>query len=365
MSEQQIGNPERGSNERPSNYEANAEPQIPRNSQDGSELQSTAEEKEEKCQSENKARFKWRESMPEGERWMKDGVEKMGEHSDGSHGSVPDNQDMNRDYPEDWTSEKEAPFFSPQVNIVCPSWKQELPQENEEELPEKRPLMEPHTTTISPVQYYSELTEEDDDFTYICDSDKLKLSVGVAVAALLFPLLVWGGYAFLPFDAPLLDSAPLRLVYTLRCSFFAIVPIMLGVMVQGVARLRYGALTPLYDGRVESREVLVHWHFVSDSLALFLFYFLLLAVMATYISQDFLKIVPLLTIVFTFGRLIYWVCVSLGSSVRGLGFGLSFFPVLVMLGANLYFVCSSLREGAIFDVAPPTTAPPPRQRWFG
>lgn len=76
-------------------------------------------------------------------------------------------------------------------------------------------------------------------------------------------------------------------------------------MVQGVARLRYGALTPLYDGRVESREVLVHWHFVSDSLALFLFYFLLLAVMATYISQDFLKIVPLLTIVFTFGRCVF------------------------------------------------------------
>ncbi|XP_062302164.1 uncharacterized protein tmem79a isoform X1 [Osmerus eperlanus] len=363
MSEQQIGNSQRGSNERPSNNEANPEPQIPRKSQDGSELQNTAEEKEEKSHSENKARFKWRESMPEGERWMEDGVERTGEHGDGSHGSVPDNQDMNREYLEDCIAEKEAPFFSPKVNIVCPSWKQELPQENEEELLEKRPLMEPHTT-ISPVQYYPEWTEED-DFTYICDSDKLKLSVGVAVAALLFPLLVWGGYAFLPFDAPLLDSAPLRLVYTLRCSFFAIVPIMLGVMVQGVARLRYGALTPLYDRRVESREVLVHWHFVSDSLALFLFYFLLLAVMATYISQDFLKIVPLLTIVFTFGRLIYWVCVSLGSSARGLGFGLSFLPMLVMLGANLYFVCSSLREGAIFDVAPPTTAPPPRQRWFG
>ncbi|XP_062302166.1 uncharacterized protein tmem79a isoform X2 [Osmerus eperlanus] len=301
MSEQQIGNSQRGSNERPSNNEANPEPQIPRKSQDGSELQNTAEEKEEKSHSENKARFKWRESMPEGERWMEDGVERTGEHGDGSHGSVPDNQDMNREYLEDCIAEKEAPFFSPKVNIVCPSWKQELPQENEEELLEKRPLMEPHTT-ISPVQYYPEWTEEDD---FTC------------------------------------------------------------VMVQGVARLRYGALTPLYDRRVESREVLVHWHFVSDSLALFLFYFLLLAVMATYISQDFLKIVPLLTIVFTFGRLIYWVCVSLGSSARGLGFGLSFLPMLVMLGANLYFVCSSLREGAIFDVAPPTTAPPPRQRWFG
>lgn len=46
--------------------------------------------------------------------------------------------------------------------------------------------------------------------------------------AIMFPFLVWGGYVFLPFDAPLLETAPLRLVYTLRCSVFAVVPIVLG-----------------------------------------------------------------------------------------------------------------------------------------
>lgn len=48
------------------------------------------------------------------------------------------------------------------------------------------------------------------------------------MSALIFPVLVWGGHTFLPFDAPLLDSAPLRLVYTLRCSVFAVIPIVLG-----------------------------------------------------------------------------------------------------------------------------------------
>lgn len=47
-------------------------------------------------------------------------------------------------------------------------------------------------------------------------------------SALFFPFLVWGGFVFLPFDAPLLDGAPLRLVYTLRCSVFAAAPIVLG-----------------------------------------------------------------------------------------------------------------------------------------
>lgn len=50
----------------------------------------------------------------------------------------------------------------------------------------------------------------------------------MVAAGILFPLLVWGGYALLPFDPPLVGSAPLRVVYTLRCSFFAIIPIMLG-----------------------------------------------------------------------------------------------------------------------------------------
>lgn len=56
----------------------------------------------------------------------------------------------------------------------------------------------------------------------------VRLCASVAAAALMFPLLTWGGYKLLPFDAPRLDSTPLRLVYTLRCAFFASIPIILG-----------------------------------------------------------------------------------------------------------------------------------------
>ncbi|KAK5854870.1 hypothetical protein PBY51_005025 [Eleginops maclovinus] len=255
--------------------------------------------------------------------------------------------------------------FSPQVTIVRLSSK-ELPEEsrlfmeedNEEELQTGRYGVE---------QIYPEWREQDDKY-YLCESlcsEKLKLVLGTAAAALLFPLLVWGGYALLPFESPLLQSTPLRVVYTLRCAFLAIIPIMLGVLVQGVARLRYGALKPLYESSLLNREVAVHWHYVNESLALFLFYFLQLAVMATYISQDMVKLVPLLTIIFVFGRLIYWLCVSLDSSFRSLGFGLSFFPILVMLGVNLYYICSTVGPEAVFDVELPTTAPPPKQRWWG
>lgn len=69
--------------------------------------------------------------------------------------------------------------------------------------------------------FYLDLCEQ------LC-SEKLKVALAMVAAGILFPLLVWGGYALLPFDPPLVGSAPLRVVYTLRCSFFAIIPIMLG-----------------------------------------------------------------------------------------------------------------------------------------
>lgn len=71
-----------------------------------------------------------------------------------------------------------------------------------------------------------------------CSRDALKLAASVFSGALLFPFLVWGGYVFLPFDAPLLETAPLRLVYTLRCSVFGVVPIVLGEQLKTTGQTR-------------------------------------------------------------------------------------------------------------------------------
>uniref|UniRef100_A0A671PTK3 Transmembrane protein 79-like n=1 Tax=Sinocyclocheilus anshuiensis TaxID=1608454 RepID=A0A671PTK3_9TELE len=196
--------------------------------------------------------------------------------------------------------------------------------------------------------------------------DALKLGASMFTSALIFPLLVWGSYIFLPFDAPLLDSAPLRLVYTLRCSVFAVIPIVLGMLVLGVSRLWYRSLKPRFEGEREVQQVAVHQRYVEDSVSLFLLYFLQLAVMAAYLNQDLLKLVPLLTIVFAFGRLLYWVAAACDSSLRGVGFGFSFLPMLVMLVANLYFIFLSESAGSIFapDIPEPPV-PPTKQRFWG
>lgn len=77
--------------------------------------------------------------------------------------------------------------------------------------------LQPLTDCVSP----SDVCED------LC-SERLRVSLALAAAAVLFPLLVWGGYALLPFDSPRLDGPALRLVYALRCAFFATIPIVLG-----------------------------------------------------------------------------------------------------------------------------------------
>ncbi|KAM9701080.1 LOW QUALITY PROTEIN: transmembrane protein 79-like [Menidia menidia] len=199
-----------------------------------------------------------------------------------------------------------------------------------------------------------------------CSRDLLKAGVSMATAALIGPFLLWGGFVFLPFDAPLLHGAPRRLVYALHCSVFATPPILLGWLVLGVSRLRAGETRPLLDGELkgaEPEEVSVHRRFIADSSSLFLIYFLQLVVMAMYLSQEQLKLVPLMTVLFAFGRLFYWLAAAFGSSLRGFGFGLSFLPSVAMTAANLFFIFSE-EAGSMFGPAPPGGAGP-RQRFWG
>ncbi|XP_059364898.1 transmembrane protein 79 [Carassius carassius] len=295
------------------------------------------------------------EDQPESDR-----METQEKPRDISDGSLADDEDDGEQLQDAWCPEKDVQAFTPNVMIVQPTGLEDVQKHIEME---KIPLYV-HSFHTNPPEHFHPPWIDDIDKPQNSCVDAVRLCVCVAAAAVFFPLLTWGGYKLLPFDAPPLDSSALRLIYTLRCAFFASIPIVLGVLVQGVSRLRFGTLKPLFDGTWENREVVVHYYFVRDSLHLYLLYFLQLAVMATY-TQEMLKLVPLLTIIFVLGRLIYWVCVVFGSSVRAFGFALSFLPLLVLLGVNLYFIGSVRGQEALFNVAPPPTAPPPKQRWWG
>ncbi|XP_053464284.1 transmembrane protein 79 [Nycticebus coucang] len=163
----------------------------------------------------------------------------------------------------------------------------------------------------------------------------LRAVASVGAALILFPCLLYGAYAFLPFDAPRLPTMSSRLVYTLRCGVFATFPIVLGLLVYGLSLLCFSALRPFGEPR---REVEIHRQYVAQSVQLFILYFFNLAVLSTYLPQDTLKLLPLLTGLFAISRLIYWLTFAVGRSFRGFGYGLTFLPLLCMLAWNLYYM---------------------------
>ncbi|KAG9276634.1 transmembrane protein 79-like [Astyanax mexicanus] len=316
---------------------------------------------------ESEREFGVREKQEEGEEWMeKDAPEKERE----THLEI-EVEELNA------MPEKAAGVFGPSVTVNHSIISEPLKQNGNdwEENTERTAFLRPHGTP--PDGYYNKNMDYDYDYSknnkQCCgctgtNRDALKMGVSIFMSALIFPVLVWGGHTFLPFDAPLLDSAPLRLVYMLRCSVFAVIPIVLGMLVLGVSRLRYCSLKPRCDGEPEVEQVNIHRRYVDDSISLFLLYFLQLGVMAAYLNQNLLKLVPLLTIIFAFGRLVYWIAAAWGSSVRAFGFGFSFWPMLTMLVANLYFIFMADSAGSIFapdEIDPPETSPEHRQRFWG
>ncbi|CAH6903962.1 transmembrane protein 79 [Phodopus roborovskii] len=165
--------------------------------------------------------------------------------------------------------------------------------------------------------------------------EALRAVASVVAALIFFPCFLYGAYAFLPFDAPRLPTMSSRLIYTLRCGVFATFPIVLGLLVYGLSLLCFSALRPFGEPR---REVEIHRQYVAQSVQLFILYFFNMAVLSTYLPQDTLKLLPLLTGLFAISRLIYWLTFAVGRSFRGFGYGLTFLPLLAMLMWNLYYM---------------------------
>ncbi|XP_064416643.1 transmembrane protein 79 [Latimeria chalumnae] len=168
-----------------------------------------------------------------------------------------------------------------------------------------------------------------------CTGGGLKWIASLMGALIIFPCFLYGAYVFLPFDAPLMTDMGNRLVYTLRCGVFGTFPIVIGVVVYGIARLCSSSVDSFSE---KLQEVEIHRHYVTDSIHQFVLYFFNVAVLSTYLPQEFLKLIPLLTGLFAISRLIYWLAFAIGSAFRGFGFGLTFLPMVTMMLCNFYFM---------------------------
>ncbi|XP_067878761.1 transmembrane protein 79-like [Heterodontus francisci] len=199
-----------------------------------------------------------------------------------------------------------------------------------------------------------------------CTRPNLKATAAMAAALIIYPCFLYGAYVFLPFDVPLMPDLTVRMIYTLRCSVFATVPIIMGIIVYGLARCCSASLEPFAPRK---EEVEIHLRFVTDSVHLFVLFLINLIVLSTYIPQEVLKLLPLLTAFFALARLIYWLTFAISSTFRGFGYGLTFFPVLGLLVCNLCYMFILAPDKMFATSASETEgqekASGPRQRFWG
>ncbi|TFK06377.1 heparan sulfate 2-O-sulfotransferase 1 [Platysternon megacephalum] len=193
-----------------------------------------------------------------------------------------------------------------------------------------------------------------------CTSSHLKAVSSVFVSLLLAPWVLYGLYYLLPFEPPLCPDLASRAAFALRCLLIAVVPSILGVMFGALAKLCSVAIDPL-DTR--SPPVLLHRLYIASSMEQFVIFGLNTVVLATFLAQEHLRLIPILAGLFSIGRCCYWISLHVGSAYRGFGFGLAFFPALAMTVYNL-FCLYDLGFAFLFAPSPagggggPTPAPP-------
>uniref|UniRef100_UPI00398E642F transmembrane protein 79-like n=1 Tax=Pristiophorus japonicus TaxID=55135 RepID=UPI00398E642F len=196
-----------------------------------------------------------------------------------------------------------------------------------------------------------------------CTASHLKAISSVFVALIFIPWILYGLYVFVPFEPPPCPDLTSRITFTLRCNIIAITPVLLGVVIGSLSRLCSTAIDPL-DTNV--RAVLIHQRYVGNSIEQFTIYFINMVVMATYLHQEHMKIIPILAGLFAVARLIYWITAGLSSAYRGFGFGLTFFPTLAMVAYNFYCMYELGLDHHFIpaESGGPTRAPAPRLRWW-
>uniref|UniRef100_A0A1A8J865 Transmembrane protein 79a n=2 Tax=Nothobranchius TaxID=28779 RepID=A0A1A8J865_NOTKU len=175
-----------------------------------------------------------------------------------------------------------------------------------------------------------------------CQSGRVPAFLSVLASLLCAAGLLYAFYFYVPIRPPDCPDITSRIVFTFCCCAVAALPIVLAMLVGAVCQFCTGSFNqeePFLRRRTPQQL------FVTSSLEQLLLYILNLMVMAALLPQDQLKLVPILVVMFIFGRLVYWLSLNTCTSWRGFGSGLTVFPLLATIALNLFLMYTlSLKE---------------------
>ena len=112
-------------------------------------------------------------------------------------------------------------------------------------------------------------------------------------------------------------------------AVLAIAQFIFFAMLVGRARGRYGVKAPAVSGHELFERA---YRVQMNTLELLVAFLPLLFIAAKYWPQSYVAIVGLIYLV---GRFVYWRSYTAAPASRGIGFGLSFFPILALLIGTL------------------------------
>lgn len=157
------------------------------------------------------------------------------------------------------------------------------------------------------------------------------------ISALLFCLtFVLIGYYVIALPLPLFNTAESRLIFALRCQIFPVLMLFAGIVAVGNGRFSSAAINPLANA--ESEAMLIHLRYLSNTLEQFVLFFVGSLILSTFLDVYSIKLIPILTTLFVFGRIAFWIGYLKDPLDRAFGQGVTLYPTIAVLIYDVYRV---------------------------
>ena len=132
-----------------------------------------------------------------------------------------------------------------------------------------------------------------------------------------------------------------RIALVVKCAAFALLPGVVGICVVSAQRLD----PKMWVGRMAKLNSApdINTRFILNTFEQFTIYFVAIAVVALYSPAQEARALPILTMLFMLGRILFWIGYYKNPYLRAFGFGLTFYPTVAVYIWFVLFILFGIR----------------------
>jgi uncharacterized MAPEG superfamily protein len=132
-----------------------------------------------------------------------------------------------------------------------------------------------------------------------------------------------------------------RIALVFKCAAFALLPGIVGICVVSAQRLD----PKMWVGRMAkpNSALDINTRFILNTFEQFTAYLVAIAVVALYSPAEEARALPILTMLFLLGRILFWIGYHKNPYLRAFGFGLTFYPTVAIYIWYVVFTVFGLR----------------------